>query len=194
MVNPPSFFPQYWSKMRKKEEDKGCVICVDFFAVNINPEHITYSKKEKKNMDPGIQLFNSLAKFNLESLVLRNHQVHTNFLNFQKSIAEWERTTHELQGYSKQVSELHKSLRLEQRIYLMLIQARRKLWKSRGGTVIPIVKNCPKNQILSENISRASIYPSQVIEVHFYAKNSYFLIFIKIVHVLAISPYELQEI
>ena len=149
-------------------------------------------------MDPGIQLFNSLAKLNLESqcryvLVLRNHQVHTNFLNFQKSIAEWERTTHELQGYSKQVSELHKSLRLEQRIYLMLIQARRKLWKSRGGTVIPIVKNCPKNQILSENISRASIYPSQVIEVHFYVKNSYFLIFIKLVHFLASSPYELQE-
>ena len=59
--------------------------------------------------------------------------------------------------------------------------------------MIPIVKNCPKNQILSENISWASIYPSQVIEVHFYVKNSYFLIFIKLVHFLAISPYELQE-
>ena len=47
--------------------------------------------------------------------------------------------------------------------------------------------------ILSENISKASIYSSQVIEVHFYVKNSYFLIFIKLVHFLAISPYELQE-
>ena len=64
---------------------------------------------------------------------------------------------------------------------------------SSPGTVIPMVKNCPKNQILSENISWASIYPSQVIEVHFYVKNSYFLIFIKLVHFLAISPYELQE-
>ena len=60
-------------------------------------------------------------------------------------------------------------------------------------TVIPMVKNCPKNQILSENISWASIYPSQVIEVYLYVKNSYFLIFIKLVHFLAISPYGLQE-
>ena len=31
-------------------------------------------------------------------------------------------------------------------------------------------KNCPKNQIFSENISWASIYPSHVIEVHFSVK------------------------
>ena len=60
-------------------------------------------------------------------------------------------------------------------------------------TVILMVENCPKNQILSENLSWASIYPSQVIEVYLYVKNSYFLIFIKLVHFLAISPYELQE-
>ena len=47
-------------------------------------------------------------------------------------------------------------------------------------TVIPIVKKCPKNQILSENISLASIYSSQAIDVHFCVKNSYFLIFIKL--------------
>ena len=55
-------------------------------------------------------------------------------------------------------------------------------------TVIPMVKNCPKNQILSENMFWASIYPSQVIEVYFNVKNSDFLIFIKLVHFLAISP------
>ena len=64
---------------------------------------------------------------------------------------------------------------------------------SNPGTVIWIVRNCPKNQILSENISWASIYPLQVIEVPFYVKNSYLLIFIKLVHFLAISPCELQE-
>ena len=36
-------------------------------------------------------------------------------------------------------------------------------------------KNCSKNQILYENISWASIYPSKVIEVHFCVENSYFL-------------------
>ena len=35
------------------------------------------------------------------------------------------------------------------------------------GTVIWIVKKCPKNQIWSENISKTSIYSSQVNEVHF---------------------------
>ena len=66
--------------------------------------------------------------------------------------------------------------------------------EARGpNTVIPIVIHCPKNQILSANISWASIYPSQVIEVHFNVKNSYFLIFIKLVHFLTILPYELQE-
>ena len=43
-----------------------------------------------------------------------------------------------------------------------------------------MVKKCPKNQILSENISLASIYSSQAIDVHFCVKNSYFLIFIKL--------------
>ena len=45
------------------------------------------------------------------------------------------------------------------------------------STVIWIVKNCPKNQILSENISWASICPSQVL---FCVKNSYFFIIIKL--------------
>ena len=36
-----------------------------------------------------------------------------------------------------------------------------------------------RNHILSRNISKASIYSSQVIEVHFSVKNSYFFIFIK---------------
>jgi hypothetical protein len=44
----------------------------------------------------------------------------------------------------------------------------------------PDSQNCPKNQILSKNISWASIYPSQVIEVHFCVKKSYFSIFIKL--------------
>ena len=46
----------------------------------------------------------------------------------------------------------------------------------RHSTVIPIAKKCPKNQILSENISKASIYSSKVIEAHFCTKNSYFSI------------------
>ena len=41
----------------------------------------------------------------------------------------------------------------------------------------PDSKKVPKNQILSENISKASIYSSQVIEVHFCVKNSYFFHF-----------------
>ena len=60
-------------------------------------------------------------------------------------------------------------------------------------TVIPIVKKCPKNQILSENISFASIYSSQVTEVHFCVKNSYFLNFHQISNFCAGLPYELQE-
>ena len=40
----------------------------------------------------------------------------------------------------------------------------------------PDSKKLPKNQSLSENISWASIYPSQVIEVHFCVKNTYFFI------------------
>ena len=46
--------------------------------------------------------------------------------------------------------------------------------------MIPIAKKCRKNQILFENISLASIYSSQAIDVHFCVKNSYFLIFIKL--------------
>ena len=37
-------------------------------------------------------------------------------------------------------------------------------------------KKCPKNQILTENISWASIYQSQDIEVHFCVKTAIFLI------------------
>ena len=46
---------------------------------------------------------------------------------------------------------------------------------SYGGTVIRIVKNCPKNQTFFENKSWASIYPSQVIEVHFYVIFFFFI-------------------
>ena len=63
----------------------------------------------------------------------------------------------------------------------------------RHSTVIPIAKKCPKNQILSENISKASIYSSQVTEVHFSKKILIFFIFIIWVHFLTILPYELQE-
>ena len=50
----------------------------------------------------------------------------------------------------------------------------------RPGTVIRIVNNSPKSQILSEHISWASIYLSLVIEVHFCVKNTYFFIFFKL--------------
>ena len=63
----------------------------------------------------------------------------------------------------------------------------------RHSTLIPIAKKCPKNRILFESISKATIYSSQVTEVHFSTKNTYFFIFIKWVHFLAILPYELQE-
>ena len=59
--------------------------------------------------------------------------------------------------------------------------------------MIPMVKKCPNNQILSENISLASIYSSQVTEVHFCVKNSYFLIFIKLAIFVLVYQYELQE-
>ena len=61
-------------------------------------------------------------------------------------------------------------------------------------TVILMVENCPKNQILSENLSWASIYPSQVIEVHFYVqKDKYFLNFHQISKFLAVLHYELHK-
>ena len=43
----------------------------------------------------------------------------------------------------------------------------------------PGSKKLSKNKILLENISEASIYPSQVIEVYFCLKISYLFIFIK---------------
>ena len=58
-------------------------------------------------------------------------------------------------------------------------------------TVIWIIRNCPKNQILSEKISWASIYPSQVIEVYFYVKNKYFFYFHQISKFWTVLPYEL---
>ena len=60
-------------------------------------------------------------------------------------------------------------------------------------TVICLVENRPTNTFLSENLLQACIHPSKVIEFHFSVKNCYFFIFIKLVHFLAISPYELQE-
>ena len=59
--------------------------------------------------------------------------------------------------------------------------------------MIRIVKNSPKNQILSENISWAPIYPSQVIEAHFCVKNSYSFYFHQISKFWAVLPYELQK-